>query len=53
MIDLDILINNFNVADVEFNENEEAFNYFEDVFNDLPGLAEDYVGELFYRIGIM
>lgn len=60
LVDLDILINNFKVADVEFNQTEEtlylifkdetkedAFDYFEDFFNDVIGLIEDYTGELF------
>lgn len=60
LFDLDLLINDFKIADVEFNQEEEAlylifkddtkedaFNYFENFFNDMLGLVEDYTGELF------
>ncbi|WP_420582910.1 thrombospondin type 3 repeat-containing protein [Reichenbachiella sp.] len=59
LVDLDLLINDFKVADVEYNGSEDilylifkdetkedAFNYFEDFFEDVLGLVESYTGEL-------
>lgn len=60
LVDLDLLINNFKVADVEYSEEDEtiylifkdeskedALDYFEDFFNDVIALIEDFTGELF------
>ncbi|MEP3388580.1 MAG: thrombospondin type 3 repeat-containing protein [Reichenbachiella sp.] len=60
LVDLDLLINNFKVADVEYNgtedilylifkddSQEDAFNYFESFFDDVLGQIEYYTGDLF------
>lgn len=60
LVDLDVLINNFKVADVEYSEkdetvylifkdesSEDALDYFEDFVNDVISLIEDFTGELF------
>lgn len=60
LVDLDLLINNFKVADVEYSEEDEtiylifkdeskedALDYFEDFFNDVIAHIEDFTGELF------
>lgn len=59
LVDLDILINGFKVADVEYSEaddilyliykdetKENAFDYFEDFVFDIIGLIETYTGTL-------
>lgn len=60
LVDLDLLINNFKVADVEYDgtedilylifkddSQEDAFNYFESFFDDVLSQIEYYTGDLF------
>ncbi len=65
LVDLDLLINNFKVADVEYNgtedilylifkddSKEDAFNYFESFFDDVIGQIEFYTGDLLGEEGV-
>ncbi|SMD32995.1 Thrombospondin type 3 repeat-containing protein [Reichenbachiella faecimaris] len=59
LVDLDLYVNGFKIADVEYSETDETvylifkdesredgLNYFEDFVNDVIGLIEDYTGDL-------